>query len=72
MVIGVLFYYVILCFTVFDNSVTDSELYRQRERERRQQRRQRETARAANNVLRENTPTQHTSFNQPRRRQRID
>ena len=28
--IAVLFYYVILCFTVFDKSMTDSELYAKR------------------------------------------
>lgn len=62
-IIGLLFYYVILCFTVFDKSVTDSELYRQREKERIKQRKQREKERAANNLLRENTPTMHSSFN---------
>ena len=65
--IGVLIYYVILCFTVFDTS-KETEKYHMEQAKLKKQRRDREEARAAKRVLAENKPQIPSAFSQPVRR----
>ena len=69
--IGVLIYYVILCFTVFDTS-KETEKYLIEQAKLKKQRKDRDEARAAKRVLAENKPQIPSSFNQPTRRRNKD